>query len=82
MDDEQFEDVTRLADQLERIGDAGFAVRMTCQFSGKHSGPIADEEPQTFDASSLAWQLRQLVSKVRDQQGFQSVVRGIFRGDE
>lgn len=82
MDEEEFDDVKRLADQLERIGDAGFAVRMKCQFFGKHSGPIADEQPQTFDASSLAWQLRELLGKVRDQQGFQAVVRGIFRGGE
>lgn len=80
MDDEQFEDVKRLAEQLTRISDGGGAVRMECTFHMKHGGDIKDDQTHIYDASMLAYQLEALLKSSRDCQGFQAVVRGIMGG--
>lgn len=77
MDEEQFDDVKRLAEQLERIGDATYSVRMECTFYGKHSGPIRDDQTQIYNATELGQQLRDLMKAARDAQGFQAVMQAI-----
>lgn len=80
MDDEQFDDVKRLAEQLTRISDGGGAVRMECTFYEKHGGPIKDDQTHIYDAAMLAYQLEALLKSSRDCHGFQAVVRGIMGG--
>lgn len=76
-----YDDLIRLADELERMKEAGGVVRMACTYSNKHGGgPIKNDEPQVFDASQLAWQLEQVLRTVRDGIGFRAVVRDIFAG--